>query len=193
MDIFEKAMATKAASRNFPNEGYCRVPTCGMHYERTGPNGGGRRGMCRTHYRFFRKAIKSGEIDSWHEIDKKWPEVKPFMGLTQYNFEAMQILESDWQNQVTKLVSQLGHGYWNLNPYRREGIPDLLIVTKDGRVLFRELKYSGEPSPQQKEVIDGLVDNGNDADVWKPQDWDNGRILRELQGHDEVSESLATP
>lgn len=62
-----------------------------------------------------------------------------------------------------------------------KGWPDLTIVGPGG-VLYRELKSAtGSPTAEQKAWFGWLSEAGQDVAVWKPRDWDSGRIRRELE------------
>lgn len=97
------------------------------------------------------------------------------------------MLEKDFQTGVLKLAQF--HGFtlrYHTHDSRRSapGFPDLVLVnTRTGRVLFRELKTNkGRVSPEQSEWLDGLTACGMDAAVWRPNDLDDGRVLAELRG-----------
>ena len=97
------------------------------------------------------------------------------------------ILEKPFQDGVLKLARF--HGFtlrYHTHDSRRSapGFPDLVLVnTRTGRVLFRELKTNkGRVSPEQQEWLDGLTACGMDAGAWRPNDLDSGRILAELRG-----------
>ena len=63
-----------------------------------------------------------------------------------------------------------------------KGFPDLLILTKRGRLLFRELKAErGKLSGEQREWLHTLTNSGHDADIWRPIDWPD-RIKEDLGG-----------
>jgi hypothetical protein len=60
------------------------------------------------------------------------------------------------------------------------GFPDLVLV--GSRVLFRELKSSkGKVTEDQYRWIEALDAAGEDVDVWRPFDWDSGRVKTELE------------
>lgn len=97
------------------------------------------------------------------------------------------MLEKDFQAGVLKLARF--HGFtlrYHTHDSRRSapGFLDLVLVnTRAGRVLFRELKTNkGRVSPDQREWIDGLTACGMDAGVWRPNDLDSGLVLAELRG-----------
>lgn len=57
------------------------------------------------------------------------------------------------------------------------GFPDL-VLARDGRVLFAELKQNGKrPRAEQQAWLDVLPD----AVVWCPTDWESGRIEQVLR------------
>ena len=62
-----------------------------------------------------------------------------------------------------------------------KGWPDLTIVGPGG-VLFRELKSDrGSRTVEQRKWAEWLTEAGADVAVWKPRDWDSGRIETELR------------
>jgi hypothetical protein len=92
--------------------------------------------------------------------------------------------EAAHQSQVVQLATLLGYKVFHVSDSRRpgpngslvgdrlaSGFPDLVLVG-NGKVLFRELKTArGVVKPNQQEWLDVLVQNGADAAVWRPQDW----------------------
>lgn len=58
-----------------------------------------------------------------------------------------------------------------------KGLLDLILVRD--RVLWREIKVKAKVTPEQQAWLDWLRAAGQDADVWRPEDW--GRILSELE------------
>ncbi|MEV1013727.1 MULTISPECIES: hypothetical protein [unclassified Micromonospora] len=62
-----------------------------------------------------------------------------------------------------------------------KGWPDLTIVGPGG-VLFRELKSAtGSRTADQRNWAEWLTEAGADVAVWKPRDWQSGRIEQELR------------
>ncbi len=60
------------------------------------------------------------------------------------------------------------------------GWPDSVIAGPHG-VLVRELKRQREdPTPAQRQWLDDLAATGVNAGVWRPLDWIDGTISREL-------------
>lgn len=76
--------------------------------------------------------------------------------------------------------AQTADGRWRTPIQGSAGFPDLLLV-RDDRMLVREVKTRvGKLSPLQQKWLDTLRAAGVDADVWRPGDWQSGRIQREL-------------
>lgn len=95
--------------------------------------------------------------------------------------------EREFQGIVLELA-QL-HGFelaYHTHDSRRSapGFPDLVLVSsRRGRVLFRELKTDvGRISPQQRAWLTGLTAGGADAGVWRPADLASGVVVAELSG-----------
>lgn len=90
--------------------------------------------------------------------------------------------EGQLQANVMDAVKTLGLlGYHTFDSRRSTpGFPDLVIVGARG-VIYRELKTAtGRVTPAQRHWITALRAAGQDADVWRPQDWPD-RITRELR------------
>lgn len=94
--------------------------------------------------------------------------------------------ERNFQSAVLKLAAF--HGYelrYHTHDSRRSapGFPDLVLVsTRRGRVLFRELKTAaGRVSPEQKAWVEALAAAGQDAGVWRPAGLVDGSIVAELR------------
>lgn len=61
------------------------------------------------------------------------------------------------------------------------GWPDLVIAGSHG-VIFRELKsYYGQTSYEQDYWVWYLHNGGCDTGIWRPAEWESGRIRDELQ------------
>lgn len=89
--------------------------------------------------------------------------------------------EAAFQRAVEELCKYLGALYYHTQESRRSnpGFPDLVIVTRTNRCLFRELKTTkGRIRPQQQVWLDRLTAAGHDAGIWRPDDMD--RIHAEL-------------
>ena len=90
--------------------------------------------------------------------------------------------EAELQGAVVKLCKLLGlqwhHQHYSIGS--RKGWPDLVICGRG--ILFRELKREGNgPTAAQLAWGEILRRAGQDWDVWKPSDLQNGRIQRELE------------
>ena len=90
--------------------------------------------------------------------------------------------ERDLQALVVRLARSLGWlAYHTFDSRRSEpGFPDLVLVRED-RVLFRELKTEkGRATPAQTTWIAALTAAGMDAGLWRPVQWFDRTIEREL-------------
>jgi hypothetical protein len=68
-----------------------------------------------------------------------------------------------------------------------KGFPDL-VLARPGRLLFVELKAQGKyPSPEQREWLEALGAAGTEWRVWRPRDWHDGTIERELRPYREAA------
>ena len=62
------------------------------------------------------------------------------------------------------------------------GCPDLILLSKSGRVLWIELKSErGRLSVEQCEWRDRLKVGGSEWRLWRPVDLDSGEILQTLR------------
>lgn len=90
--------------------------------------------------------------------------------------------ERQLQALVMDLIDALGLVGFHVFDSRRSnpGFPDVVAVGRHG-VLYRELKTArGRLSPMQVYWLDTLLAAGQDAAVWRPEDWPD-RITRELR------------
>ena len=63
-----------------------------------------------------------------------------------------------------------------------KGFPDLVLVRKDDRVIFVEVKGDGDRlRPEQEEWLADLRSAGCEAYVWTPKDLERDEILVTLQ------------
>jgi len=93
------------------------------------------------------------------------------------------------QKAVTDLADWLGIWHWHDNDSRKNkaGLPDLLLIggpsNYDGpREMWRELKVPPDDlRPAQRELGDRMIAAGIDWAVWRPEDWQSGRIRHELE------------
>ena len=182
METFERIKNMSSLPDKHPAEGHCRVEDCMETYNR---ETGGRRGMCRMHYDACKKEVENKNTKmTWHDFENEWPGVSyqdrgPSLSLT-----TIAALELDFLNQIIQHLKNTQHSIFLLDPSRKAGVPDLMIITADGRVLFRELKTpDGTVSKSQQDVIDSLSAHGSDIDIWRPADMATGRIDEELTGN----------
>lgn len=90
--------------------------------------------------------------------------------------------EAELQANVMQLIERLGLVGFHVFDSRRSnpGFPDVVAVGARG-VLYRELKTAtGRVSKMQRYWLDTLSAAGQDAGVWRPEDWPD-RITRELR------------
>ena len=93
--------------------------------------------------------------------------------------------EAELLAEVTKRCDQLGLRYHHCRDSRHcegdPGFPDLVIFGCR-KLLFRELKSEdGRSSRAQLSFLDVLRMNRLNIGIWRPEDWDSGRITRELE------------
>ena len=83
------------------------------------------------------------------------------------------LTEKQWQRLVTDTADLFGW-MWEHFPQmigNPKGFPDLILI-KDGRVIFAELKtQNGKISDDQKDWHARAADNGVRVHVWRPEDW----------------------
>jgi hypothetical protein len=92
--------------------------------------------------------------------------------------------EAQLQAAIVELCGWLRLRYYHPYDSRRSvpGFPDLTITGR--QVLFRELKSpSGRLTAEQAAWKRSLLAAGADWGLWRPSDWLDGTILRELQAN----------
>lgn len=103
-------------------------------------------------------------------------------------YQAHQWTEAQFQQVVMSAARRLGWRIYHTHDSRRSqpGFPDLVLVHTLHGVLWRELKRAkgGRVSPEQAEWLEHLTIAGQDARIWRPQDWLDGTITNELRGGD---------
>lgn len=100
--------------------------------------------------------------------------------------------EAVLQSRVEELARELGWGYFHAPDNRpnargrvqriRPGFPDLVLLHPIARrMMYRELKtMTGRLAPAQREWAADLAACGSDVGVWRPIDYLDGTIRREL-------------
>jgi len=81
--------------------------------------------------------------------------------------------ERAWQLTVVTAAKHLGYMVYHTEVSIRsvKGFPDLVLAGR-GQVVFAELKTTrGRVSPEQKEWLGWLRQNGAKAYLWFPADW----------------------
>lgn len=103
----------------------------------------------------------------------------------------MALSEKQFQQQVEDLCQWLGLRYYHTHDSRRSvgGFPDLVIVGT--RTIFAELKsHKGRVAHTQAEWINDLRKSGQEAYLWRPDDFDRIRsLLVELAGRKQRREA----
>jgi hypothetical protein len=102
------------------------------------------------------------------------------------------LLEKDLQRAVIDLAHLMGWRVAHFRPAQTargwrtaveadgKGFPDL-VLTRGGRVMFRELKCNGgKASPEQEQWLRDLTAGGQDAGVWTDREL-RTRIVDELR------------
>ena len=108
------------------------------------------------------------------------------MNRVEYHTQAAAAMtERDLQGQVVKAAEALGwlcYHTW-LSARSQAGFPDLVLVhPRQRRALYRELKRQAKsPTAAQQGWLDALTAAGQDAGVWRPLDWLEGRIQATLR------------
>ena len=90
--------------------------------------------------------------------------------------------EQALQQVIVQWARSLGIEWYHTRDSRgsRKGFPDLVLV--GSRVLYRELKTQvGKLTAEQERWGARLRRAGASWDVWRPDDLQSGRILRELR------------
>jgi len=83
------------------------------------------------------------------------------------------VTETEFQQAVITAAKLHGIAYYHTFDSRRSnpGFPDLVLVGEHG-VAFRELKSpKGRITPEQRYWLQILTAAGQDAMVWRPDDW----------------------
>ena len=113
--------------------------------------------------------------------------------MTSKQLLASTMTEEQLGENVRDACNKLGWRFlWLRKTYNSSaGILDLLLIPErwhpSRHVLFRELKgYDkrgklGKVTDAQQRTIQALSTQDQDADVWTPEDWHSGRILKELE------------
>jgi len=89
--------------------------------------------------------------------------------------------EAELQRLVADRCARLGLAHYHTYDSRRSepGFPDSVIMGT--AILYRELKSAtGVLKPEQRRWGRRIERAGGDWAVWRPADWHNGAILRQL-------------
>jgi hypothetical protein len=91
--------------------------------------------------------------------------------------------EADLDRNIKQLAAWLRLYAYHTHDSRRSprGFPDWVIAGPGG-VIFRECKsLTGTLTVDQRAWLRALASARADVSVWRPGDWHNGRIRRELE------------
>ena len=90
--------------------------------------------------------------------------------------EARSMSEREFQAKVVEHAKASGwlvYHTWN-SQNSAAGFPDLVMVRRDGRLIFAELKREGKTtSAAQQQWIHQLTTAGQEVYLWRPSDWDS--------------------
>ena len=89
--------------------------------------------------------------------------------------------EAELQRLVAELCARLGLHHYHTHDSRRSepGFPDSVII--GSAILYRELKSrDGVLKPEQRRWGSRIIRAAGDWCVWRPRDWEDGTILRQL-------------
>jgi hypothetical protein len=98
------------------------------------------------------------------------------------SFAARAMTEQQLQESVEELAALLGWWAWHDQDSRRNraGLPDLILVRRN-RLMWCELKtQDGRIRPEQRHVLAMLQTAGQVVHLWRPSDWLDGTIRKEL-------------
>ncbi len=107
---------------------------------------------------------------------------KPAPDDSQLLSRAKTMSEANLQACIEQLARYRGWRSYHTHDSRRSqaGFPDLVLVKND-RILWRELKtMTGRMRPEQTAWLTDLEAAGADTAIWRPIDWLNGTIDRDL-------------
>lgn len=89
--------------------------------------------------------------------------------------------EAELQRLVAELCARLGLAHYHTYDSRRSepGWPDSVIIGR--KIIYRELKSrDGVLKPEQRRWGRVIERAGGDYAVWRPADWRDGTIMRQV-------------
>lgn len=114
------------------------------------------------------------------DVKAVW-DATPYHDRVSTAFLAPKISEAQFQAQVIRYARMMGWTVWHDHDSRRNaaGLPDLILVRRP-RLVWAELKSArGRVTPDQRAWIEELRACGQDARIWRPDDWPEiERVLR---------------
>jgi hypothetical protein len=113
--------------------------------------------------------------------------INPWTGKTEPSDAYLQararaMTEAELQTCIEHAARYRGWRSYHTHDSRRSqaGFPDLVLVF-GSRILWRELKsQTGRLRPEQQAWLDDLEAAGADTGIWRPIDWLDGTVEREL-------------
>jgi len=91
------------------------------------------------------------------------------------------VTEAELQRLVAELCARLGLAHYHTYDSRRSepGWPDSVIIGR--KIIYRELKSrDGVLKPEQRRWGRVIERAGGDYAVWRPADWRDGTIMRQV-------------
>lgn len=94
------------------------------------------------------------------------------------------MLEKDIERRMGEMIRRRGGLYLKFVSPGNPGVPDRIVITRQGRVIFVELKTEiGRLANVQKWQIRQLAEHG--MDVWKVSGWEQAKaFVQEVFGDD---------
>lgn len=91
--------------------------------------------------------------------------------------------ETELRKTIIAKCREFGLYYYHNDSWKTghmAGFPDLVIIRHG--LLFRELKADDAIVPRKQSAVGRLIRAaGSDWAIWRPADWESGRIQRELR------------
>ncbi len=166
---------------------HCSLPDCDSEVNAA-------RGFCNKHYLWFQnnfvnsrhKETKQSKADLWRVVQEEAPNLHlQRLGKDRESDQAdpAAVEENQFVKQLKQELRSRGHGVWTLHASVMAGAPDLLIISKAGKVLLREVKTDdGRLMAHQGELLVRLAQEGYAVGIWRPKNWHNGKIIKEVEG-----------
>lgn len=92
-----------------------------------------------------------------------------------------ELLEANIRGLCKRLGVRYFHDPSPASQMKEEGLPDDIIVGRRGFLIRENKGPKGSLSPAQRAVIAGFLAGGYEVKVWRPEDWLDGTIEREIR------------